>query len=58
MIELVGAGGKVSAIDLAPENVKTVLAKAAQNTWSNLTSVDGGSVLALPYTGDVCFRTR
>ena len=49
MIELVGAGGKVSAIDLAPENVKTVQAKAAQNTWSNLTTVDVGSVLALPY---------
>ncbi len=49
MIELVGAGGTVRAIDLAPENVKTVQTKAAQNKWSNLTSVDLGSILALPY---------
>ncbi len=54
MIELVGAGGKVSAIDLALENVKTVQSRAAQNTWSNLTSVDVGSILALPY-GDQSF---
>ena len=54
MIELVGAGGKVSAIDLAPENVRTVQAKAVPNGWSNLTSVDVGSILALPY-GDRSF---
>lgn len=54
MIELVGAGGKVSAIDLAPENVTTVQARAAQNKWSNLTSVDAGSILALPF-GDRSF---
>jgi arsenite methyltransferase len=49
MIELVGAEGKVTAVDLAAENVKTVQEKAAQNKWSNLTAVDVGSVLALPY---------
>lgn len=49
MIELIGAEGKVSAIDLAPENVKAVKAKAGQHKWSNLTSVDVGSILALPY---------
>jgi arsenite methyltransferase len=49
MIELVGASGKVSAIDLAPENVKSVQAKVVQNHWSNLTSADVGSILALPY---------
>jgi arsenite methyltransferase len=49
MLELVGAGGKVSAIDLAPENAKTVQAKAAQDRWSNLATVDVGSILALPY---------
>lgn len=54
MIELIGAGGEVSAIDLALENVKAVKAKAAQNKWSNLTSVDVGSVLAFP-CGDQSF---
>ncbi len=54
MIELVGAGGKVNAIDLAPENVKTVQAKVAQKKWSTLTSVDVGSILDLPY-GDESF---
>jgi arsenite methyltransferase len=49
MIELVGAGGKVSAVDLAPENVKTVKAKVAPKKWSTVASVDIGSVLALPY---------
>ena len=54
IVELVGTGGKVSAIDLAPENEKSVQAKAAQNKWSNITSVDVGSILALPY-GDRSF---
>ena len=49
MIELVGDGGKVSAIDLAPENVKTVQAKVAQNRWSTIGTVDVGSILDLPY---------
>ncbi len=49
MLELVGPAGKISAIDLAPENVKTVQTRAALNTWSTLTSVDVGSILALPY---------
>ena len=54
MIELAGAGGKVTAIDLAPENTQIVKAKAEQNTWSTLVSIDVGSVLELPY-GDQSF---
>ena len=49
MLQLVGAAGKVSVIDLAPENVKTVQVKAAQHKWSSVTSADVGSILALPY---------
>ena len=49
MIELVGAGGKVTAIDLAPENTQIVKAKAEQNTWSTIAAIDVGSVLELPY---------
>ena len=49
MIELVGAGGRVRAIDLAPENARIVQAKAEQNTWPAFTSAEVGSVLDLPY---------
>ena len=49
LLELVGAGGKVTAIDLAPENTLTVKSRAEKYHWPTLASVDVGSILALPY---------
>ena len=49
MTELVGNGGRVSALDLAPENVQEVEARAGQGTWSAPVSARVGSVLDLPY---------
>jgi arsenite methyltransferase len=50
LFELVGAKGKVTAIDLAPENVRIVEERAKQSRWSTLVSADVGSILELPYT--------
>lgn len=49
MFDLVGGDGMVSTIDLAPENVRIVEAKAKQYQWSNLVSADIGNVIELPY---------
>jgi SAM-dependent methyltransferase len=49
MTELVGNGGKVSAIDLAPENVRVVEERAAQGRWSAPVDARVGTILDLPY---------
>jgi SAM-dependent methyltransferase len=54
LLELVGATGTVSALDLDPENVHMVEAQAQQNQWSSRLSTDVGSILDLPYD-DRCF---
>jgi len=50
LTELVGATGKVSAIDLAPENVQVVEQRARQSSWPAPVVAQSGSILALPYT--------
>jgi arsenite methyltransferase len=49
MTELVGKGGKVSAIDLAPENIQTVESRAEQSKWPTSVLARVGDVLKLPY---------
>ena len=49
MTELVGNGGKVSAIDLAPENIGVVEERAGQGRWSASVDARVGSILDLPY---------
>ena len=49
MTELVGKGGKVSAIDLAPENIRVVERRAKQSQWTTNVSARVGDVLDLPY---------
>ena len=49
MTELVGNGGKVSAIDLAPENIRVVEERASQGRWSAPVDARVGSILDLPY---------
>ena len=49
MTELVGNGGKVSAIDLAPENIRVVEERAGQGRWSAPVDARVGSILDLPY---------
>ena len=49
MTELVGAGGKVSALDLAPENVQMVESRARQEHWPAPVEARVGTVLYLPY---------
>lgn len=49
MTELVGKEGRVSAIDLAPENVQTVEQSARQSQWSASVDARVGNILALPY---------
>lgn len=52
MTELVGPTGQVSAIDLAPENVQVVEARAAQSGWPASVTARVGSILELPYADD------
>lgn len=52
MTELVGPTGQVSAIDLAPENVQVVEARAAQSGWPASVTARIGSILELPYADD------
>lgn len=49
MTELVGPDGKVSAVDLAPENVQVVEARASQSQWPAPVSARVGNILNLPY---------
>ena len=49
MTELVGNGGKVSAVDLAPENVGAVEERASQGRWSAPVDARVGNILDLPY---------
>ena len=49
MTELVGNGGKVSAIDLAPENIDIVEERASQGRWSAPVNARVGTILDLPY---------
>ena len=49
MTALVGNGGKVSAIDLAPENIRVVEERAGQGRWSAPVDARVGSILDLPY---------
>jgi len=49
MTELVGNGGKVSAVDLAPENIRVVGERAGQGRWSAPVDARVGSILDLPY---------
>jgi len=49
MTELVGNGGKVSAIDLAPENIDIVEERASQGRWSAPADARVGTILDLPY---------
>jgi len=49
MTELVGSGGKVSALDLAPENVQVIEARARQSEWVAPVEARVGNILDLPY---------
>lgn len=49
MTELVGPKGKVSALDLAPENVQVIEARAQQSRWVAPVAAQVGSILDLPY---------
>jgi ubiquinone/menaquinone biosynthesis C-methylase UbiE len=49
MTELVGPSGKVSAIDLAPENVQVIEACAQQSGWVAPVEARVGDILDLPY---------
>ena len=46
MTELVGSQGQVSAIDLAPENVRVVEQRAHQSQWSAPVTARGGNTIA------------
>ena len=52
MTELVGSDGQVSAIDLAPESIRTVQTRAEQSGWRAPVSARVGSILDLPYEDD------
>jgi arsenite methyltransferase len=49
MTELVGPDGQVTAVDLAPENVQVVEARASQSQWPAPVSTRVGNILNLPY---------
>lgn len=49
MTELVGERGRVSAIDLAPENVSVVQNRAKHSQWAAPVSARAGSIMDLPY---------
>jgi len=49
MANLVGASGKISAIDLATENIEIVEARAQQGKWAAPVETRVGNVLTLPY---------
>ena len=52
MTELVGSGGKVSAIDMDPENVRAIEARAKQSQWLAPVSARVGTILELPYENE------
>ena len=47
--ELVGSGGRVSAIDMDPKNVRVIEDRAKQSQWLAPVSARVGSILELPY---------
>jgi SAM-dependent methyltransferase len=49
MTELVGNAGKVSAVDLAPENIRVVEERAGQGRWFTPVDARVGSILDLPF---------
>src|SRR5438874_1005286 len=49
MAELVGATGKVSAVDIAPENVSMVEANARAGKYACLVEAKVSNVTTLPY---------
>jgi SAM-dependent methyltransferase len=49
MTELVGPQGQVSALDLAPENIAAVEARARGSSWPAPVVTRVGDILALPY---------
>ncbi|MEZ4708044.1 MAG: methyltransferase domain-containing protein [Caldilineaceae bacterium] len=49
MSELVGHTGKVSAMDLAPENIAVVEARQAQSQWAAPVAAQVGNMFHLPY---------
>ncbi|MCB0084373.1 MAG: methyltransferase domain-containing protein [Caldilineaceae bacterium] len=49
MTDLVGREGKVSAIDLAPENIAVIEARQAQSQWPAPVSTRVGSMFDMPY---------
>ena len=52
LTELVGSDGQVSAIDLAPESIRTVKKRAEQSGWPAPVSARVGPVHDLPYEDD------
>ena len=54
MTELVGKDGRVSAIDLAPENIQVVESRAKQDQWDTSVLTSIGNILDLPYDNQ-CF---
>ncbi len=52
MSELVGPAGKITALDLAPENVTTVRQRAAANHFACDVEVHQGSITLLPFDDD------
>ena len=50
MTELVGSKGKVSAIDLASENVRVVEEGASKSRWAAPVDAREGTILDLPYS--------
>ena len=49
MTELVGSGGRVSAIDMDPKNVRVIEDRAKQSQWLAPVSARVGTILELPY---------
>lgn len=49
MTELVGSRGRVSALDLAPENLRVVEEKAEHGGWPAPVEIREGNILDLPY---------
>jgi 2-polyprenyl-3-methyl-5-hydroxy-6-metoxy-1,4-benzoquinol methylase len=58
LAELVGPGGMLTALDLAPENVSTVEALAANGALACPVEAHIGGVTALPFAGSVRTQYR
>lgn len=52
MTELIGVDGKVSAIDIAPENIEIVNDRVEESNWAAPVETRVGSILELPYDDD------